>query len=292
MSTFDGEHQNNSISFRTKLNLIPHILLLSICQNTFAAEEVQNGLIALVDTPLDSETSTEIEGIDPATGAKIIIIDVKTWSEPAETDRVPDCEVVKTKANENIITEPGLEANRRILIDTESLEVIGTDTYVETASEEAHNFALNPFGISGVFKGSSIEYVLEHFGLPYEIDIGSVRQLQFSKFAPVNYLYPGIEITFGYESDWVGVAGVSPAYKPFKVVDVVQGLIITSSDVKLRYGVHVGMKWGEVVEKLGKPKYGYRYESKIINYDTIIFEFEVDSNETVTKIVWPLVLGH
>ena len=175
-----------------------------------------------------------------------------------------------------------------------------SDTYV--VSDAAHIFALDPFGIDEITWNASLENILEAFGLPLKIEIGNETQLQFSKYVPVDYLYSGFKITFGFESYWTHAIGDSEVkYEPYKPIETVQEFSITSPDVILRNGIRVGLEWDEVVEKLGKPYDGYTYHSSdsytyrsnTIYYDLttfrdgVTFKFEVDENNIVTKIEWP-----
>jgi hypothetical protein len=181
-----------------------------------------------------------------------------------------------------------------------SNNITESDTYV--VSDAAHIFALDPFGVDAVTRHASIDNILEDFGLPIEIKIGKEVQLQFSRYVPVDYIYPGFRFTFGFESHWTQSSQNNEAeYEPFKVIETVREFEIISPDVKLRNGIHVGMKWNDVVEKLGKPyedysyysSDSYTYRSNTLYYDltkfkdAVTFKFEVDKKETVTKIVWP-----
>ncbi len=286
---------NNFIFIQIRKSLTLLILLLSISQNTFASDENSNGLIFLADTPDDSESSFEVPKIDPITGAKIIIIDVVREA-PSNTSKSDEEACLATKPkneSKHRIVEPGVEVTIEKTIYPDCTEFIGTDTKTYVATEAAHRFALDPFDLGTNFKGASLAYVLEKFGTPHEIEIRNEVALQFSKYVPFDYLYEGLKVSFGFESDWNPLSDSSEsAYEPFEIRDTVQGFNVTSPDLTLRDGIGVGMKWKDVVEKLGEPYYDHTYESNIFNYDVITFRFEVDNNNTVTKIVWPETLGH
>lgn len=286
---------NNFIFVQIRKSLILPLLLLSISQNIFAADENSNGLIFLGDNPDDSKSTIEVPKIDPVTGARIIIIEV-VRDAPSNINK-PDeeaCLAIKPKnKSKHRIVEPGVEATTEKTIYPDCTEFIGTDTKTYVATESAHRFALDPFDLGTNFKGASIAYVIEKFGTPYKIDVRNEVALQFSKYVPFDYLYEGLKVSFGFESDWIHPSGDSkPTYEPFEIRDTVQGFSITSPKLKLRDGISVGIKWDDVVEKLGKPYYDYTYESNVFNYDVITFRFEVDNNNIVTKIIWPEILGH
>ena len=174
-------------------------------------------------------------------------------------------------------------------------------------SDAAHIFALDPFGINQITRHATIDNILEHLGLPIKIEMGDEVVLQFSKYVPVEYIYPGFKFTFGFESYWIHSSGATQVkYQPFKVIEKVQSFSITSSEVKLRNGIHVGMKWDAVVQKLGNPYEGhshlssdsYTHRSNKIYYDltefrgAVTFKFEVDEKRNVIKIEWPSTKSH
>ena len=170
-------------------------------------------------------------------------------------------------------------------------------------SDATHIFALDPFEIDQITPHASIEDILAKFGLPISIEIGNETQLQFSKYTPVNYTYSGYKFTFGFESFWTGYSENNELlYEPYKVLETVQAIAITSPDIKLRYDIHVGMQWEEVVRKLGNPyrnhtyhsSDSHTYRSNTIYYDiaspfkdAVFLQFEVNENGAVTNIFWP-----
>ena len=182
-----------------------------------------------------------------------------------------------------------------------------TDSVPHVVSDAAHIFTLDPFGIDQVTRHATIESIIEQFGLPINIEIKDEIRLQFSKYVPVDYMFPGYKFTFGFESFWTHTPGNSEVnYNPYQVLGSVQGFVITSPDVKLRSEIHVGMKWDKVVEKLGKPYEDYTYlssdsythRSNTIYYDltkfrdSVTVKFEVNENRNVTRIAWPHTKSH
>lgn len=277
------------------------MLILSTYQTALAAEDLQDDFINLAGTHNNSETFIDIEESDPAGDVKKIIVDVKRWSEPFNSENISDCETVDPRINEKTIIESTVDKKKYKSLSRKCLDEREENEYV--VSDAAHIFALDPFDIGEVTRHATIENIIKNFGVPHKIEIGEETQLQFSRYIPVGYFYPGIEFTFGYESHWIPVPGSSQVtYEPYEVLDKVQGISITSPDVNLRDGMHVGMKWDEVVEKLGKPYDEYAYyssdshtfRSNTIYYDItkpfndiVEFEFRVDEKNIVTKIVWP-----
>ena len=157
-------------------------------------------------------------------------------------------------------------------------------------TEAAHNFALDPFELGGQAYGNSLEFVLENFGIPNEIIVRREDAILYidSEVVPVDYVYPDVTFTFGLVRYWnPQPRDNQPEFTPFTDLDVVQGFVVTGPGLMLRYGIRVGMTWDEVVRILGNPMYSNRYESEIVNHDTVSLDFSVDSAGVVRSITWP-----